>query len=212
MTPHTSNLGPLMTYHQRSVALSNTTKMATLSDLLWHALALHFTSPLNSSLTFWHRSKIVTAFQLLTHSRVSRGNSSTNYAHRSFLLIIIADINIQNDETMVSFDMVSLFTAIPVHKACNYIRRKLEDDSSLHSRTKLDIDDIIWLLNFVLSNNYFVYNHSTYKQIHGCAMGSPVSPVVANLCMEEIEKNSYQCDTCHSESLEAICRWQFLHY
>jgi ribosomal protein L17 len=27
----------------------------------------------------------------------------------------------------------------------------------------------------------------TYKQIHGCAMGSPVSPVVANLCMEVIE-------------------------
>ena len=29
-----------------------------------------------------------------------------------------------------------------------------------------------------------------YKQIHGCAMGSPVSPVVANLCMEEIEKTA----------------------
>ena len=40
----------------------------------------------------------------------------------------------------------------------------------------------------VLSNNYFVYNDSVYKQIHGCAMGSPVSPVVANLCMEAIEE------------------------
>ena len=28
----------------------------------------------------------------------------------------------------------------------------------------------------------------TYKQIHGCAMGSPVSPVVANICMEKIEE------------------------
>ena len=27
----------------------------------------------------------------------------------------------------------------------------------------------------------------TYKQIHGCAMGIPVSPAVANLCMEVIE-------------------------
>jgi hypothetical protein len=76
----------------------------------------------------------------------------------------ITDINIQDDETMVSFDVVSLFTAIPVDKACNYIRKKLADDSSLHSRTKLDI---VYLLNFVLSNNYFVYNDNIYKQIHG---------------------------------------------
>ena len=91
---------------------------------------------------------------------------------------------------MVSFDVVSLFTAISVDKACDYIRRKLEDDSSLHSRTNLDIEDIISLLNFRLSNNFFVYNDTIYKQIHGCAMGSPVSPVVANLCMEEIEKTA----------------------
>ena len=89
---------------------------------------------------------------------------------------------------MLSFDVVSLFTAIPVKKACDYIQNKLDCDESLHLRTNLDTTDIISLLNFVLSNNYFVYNDSVYKQIHGCAMGSPVSPVVANLCMEAIEE------------------------
>ena len=34
----------------------------------------------------------------------------------------------------------SLFTAIPVNKACNYIKKKLEDDNSLPSRTKLERD------------------------------------------------------------------------
>ena len=29
-----------------------------------------------------------------------------------------------------------------------------------------------------------MYDDKIYKQNHGCAMGSPVSPVVANLCME----------------------------
>ena len=91
---------------------------------------------------------------------------------------------------MLSFDVVSLFTAIPVKKACDYIQNKLDSDESLHLRTNLDTTDIISLLNFVLSNNCFVYNDSIYKQIHGCAMGSPViiSPVVANLCMEAIEE------------------------
>ena len=66
--------------------------------------------------------------------------------------------------------------------------KKLDCDESLHLRTNLDTTDIISLLNFVLSNNCFVYNDSIYKQIHGCAMGSPVSPVVANLCMGAIEE------------------------
>ena len=75
----------------------------------------------------------------------------------------IADVNILDDETMVPFDVVSLFTASPVEKACNYIRKKLEDDYSLHSRSNLDIDDIICLLNFVLSNNSFIMTTSTNK-------------------------------------------------
>lgn len=33
-------------------------------------------------------------------------------------------------------------------------------------------------------------NSIIYKQVHGCAMGSPVSPVVANLCMEEVEESA----------------------
>jgi hypothetical protein len=91
---------------------------------------------------------------------------------------------------MISFDVVSLFTAIPVDKACKYIRTKLENDPTLPDRTQLDIDDIIRLLYFVLSNSFFVYNTTTYKQIHGCAMGSPVSAIVANLCMEVIEEQA----------------------
>ena len=40
----------------------------------------------------------------------------------------------------------------------------------------------------MLSNNYFIYNDTVSKQVHGCAMASPVSPIVANICMEEIEE------------------------
>ena len=95
----------------------------------------------------------------------------------------IKNIKIDDDEVMVSFDVVSLFT-------CQYIRTKLEQDDTLTSHTNLTIDDIISLLDFTLSNNYFIYNNVTYKQIYGCAMGSPVSPIVANLCMEVIENTA----------------------
>jgi hypothetical protein len=84
-----------------------------------------------------------------------------------------------------------LFTAIPVDKACEHIRNKLTKDKTLNVRTKLSIEDIIKLLRFTLTNSYINYNKITYKQIHGCvSMGSPVSPIWANLCMEEIEDSA----------------------
>ena len=100
----------------------------------------------------------------------------------------VANMEISDDEVMVSFHVVSLFTAIPVNKACEYIQNKLNSDNTSHLRTSPNTNDIISLMEFTLSNNYFVYNDRIYKQIHGCAMGSPVSPIVANLCMEVIEE------------------------
>ena len=76
----------------------------------------------------------------------------------------VANMEISDDEVMVSFDVVSLFTAIPVNKACEYIWNKLNNDNTLHLRTRLNTDDIISLLEFTLSNNYFVYNDRMYIQ------------------------------------------------
>ena len=64
---------------------------------------------------------------------------------------------IDDNEVLVFFDVVSLFTAIPVDKASEYIKKELERDASFSSKTNLDIDDITALLQFTLSNNYFVF-------------------------------------------------------
>ena len=118
-----------------------------------------------------------------------QNNNSTEFTEK------LHGTKIDEDEIMVSFEVTSLFTAIPVDRACEFIRNKLNKDKTLKHRTKLSIDDIIKLLRFTLSNSYFNYNNQTYKQIHGCAMGSPVSPIVANLCMEEIEELAHNQST-----------------
>ena len=76
----------------------------------------------------------------------------------------ISNVDNQDDEVMLSFDVVSPFTAIPVDKACDYIINKLLKHDSLSSRTSLDSYEIISLLNFILSNNYFIYDDKIYKQ------------------------------------------------
>ena len=144
--------------------------------------------PIVSSIgsALYNTSKFLT--DILSHVQNGNGFSTPNSAK---FAEEISNVDIQDDEVMLSFDVVSLFTAIPVDRACDYISNKLLKDETVSSRTSLDSNEVISLLNFVLSNNYFIYDDKIYKQIHGCTMfspASPVSPVVANLCMEAIKE------------------------
>ena len=49
-------------------------------------------------------------------------------------------------------------------------------------------DDILELLEFVLTTTYFAVRGEIYRQKFGTAMGSPVSPLVANMFMERLER------------------------
>lgn len=60
----------------------------------------------------------------------------------------ISNIDIKDDEVMLTW-VVSLFTAIPVDKAYDYISNKLVKDDTLSSRTNLDSNEIISPLHFV---------------------------------------------------------------
>ena len=46
------------------------------------------------------------------------------------------------------------------------------------------VQDITLLLEFCLKSTYFSFQGKYYEQVEGVAMGSPVSPIVANLYME----------------------------
>ena len=56
--------------------------------------------------------------------------------------------------------------------------------------SKLVALDIMDLLNPCLTSTYFQYNGKHYKQLHGTAMGSPASVVVAEIVMQNIEEQT----------------------
>ncbi|XP_020632842.1 uncharacterized protein LOC110069653 [Orbicella faveolata] len=89
---------------------------------------------------------------------------------------------------MVSFGVESLFTNVPIEGAAQVALRKLENDPGLSDRTNLSPTQIADFLDFVLRSAYFQDNGSIYEQQDGAATGSPVSAVIANLCMEEFEE------------------------
>ena len=86
--------------------------------------------------------------------------------------------------------MVSLVTNGPIRETPVVIRKRLEEDKTLHKCTNLLLSDILELLDFVLSTTYFSYDGRIYRQIQGAPMGSLVSVVVSNLYMEDHEEKS----------------------
>ena len=50
--------------------------------------------------------------------------------------------------------------------------------------------DIIHLLSFCLKTTQFAYNGTHYQQVFGTAMGSPVSVVIANMVIEDVEQKA----------------------
>ncbi|XP_020297813.1 uncharacterized protein LOC109862232 [Pseudomyrmex gracilis] len=50
--------------------------------------------------------------------------------------------------------------------------------------------DLISLVEHCLITIYFTYNNQFYKQITGAAMGSPISPIIANIFMEHFESQA----------------------
>ena len=101
---------------------------------------------------------------------------------------LVKDIKLSEDEVMISFDVKSLFTNVPITEAVEVIHDMLKSDETLEERTVLSPDRIAELLDLCLRSTYFSYNDTFYEQKEGAAMGSPVSAVVANLYMEYFEQ------------------------
>ena len=100
---------------------------------------------------------------------------------------IIKEVSIEEDDLMVSFDVRSLFTNVPIDEAIVVIREMLNKDDTLEDRTSSSVDTITELLSLSLKSTYFCYDGEFYNQKEGAAMGSPVSAVVANLYMIFLE-------------------------
>ena len=56
------------------------------------------------------------------------------------------DVNIEDDEVMVSYDVKSLFTSVPIEKAYAAIERMIRADDEVEKRTGMGVDAILKLL------------------------------------------------------------------
>ena len=108
----------------------------------------------------------------------------------------LQDITVDEEDCMMSFDVKSLFTSIPIQPTLTIIKKLLEEDTSLHQRTSMAVKHINWLLELCLTNTYFSFQGKLYEQKDGAAMGSPISPIAANIFMEDFENRALATSPC----------------
>ncbi|XP_070380710.1 uncharacterized protein [Dermacentor albipictus] len=116
--------------------------------------------------------------------------TATHISNSSAFVEKVRDVSLDEDDIMVSFDVKSLFTSVPVDLAVATCRDVQLAQDTLAERTPLEVEGICELLDFCLSNTYFTYNKQFYRQINGTAMGASFSVTTANLVMEVIEQKA----------------------
>ncbi len=133
------------------------------------------------SLTYSPAKFVAKIIKALAGKNIHNVESTKQFVERVCARIL------RTGEIIISFDVRALFTSVPLKKIIEVIQRLLERDKTLRDRTNMSISNILALLAFCLENTYFVFRGEYYEQIHGAAMGSPVSPIVANIYMEYFE-------------------------
>ena len=81
------------------------------------------------------------------------------------------------------------FTSIPLQLALHFTESAMYNNPLLNYRYPAT-EDIMDLLNLSLTSTYFQYNGKHYKELHGTAMASPVSVVVAEIVMQHVEERA----------------------
>ena len=118
------------------------------------------------------------------------GKSSHHIQSTSDFVNWAKGLTLQLGECLTSYDVTLLFTSVPIDPALNIIKDLLEKDEKFNDRPVLSVQDIIELLGFFLHNSYFSFQNKFYEQVEGAAMGSLVSPIVANLFVEHFERKA----------------------
>jgi hypothetical protein len=98
--------------------------------------------------------------------------------------------NVKPNDIMVSLDVCSLFTNVPLTETINIIT-----DYCFSNQAKLipPVDKKIFKkLLKLATGGLFMYNGRLYKQIDGVAMGSPLGPTIANFFLANLEMEMFK--------------------
>ena len=97
----------------------------------------------------------------------------------------------KQDSFMVSYDVCSLFTNIPLSETIDIaVKLILENKKDL----KFSENELTKLFRFATSQAHFYFDGKIFNQVDRVAMGSPLGPALANLFMGYYEQKWLESD------------------
>jgi hypothetical protein len=116
-------------------------------------------------------------------------NFEPHYTIKNSLDLVskIKNIVVPPKALLVSFDIVNLFPSIPIPDLKSILKKLLH----VHVPSPLEISELSQLIDISLDQNYFRFNNSFYIQKSGLPMGSPLSPLLADIFLNELENRIF---------------------
>ena len=84
---------------------------------------------------------------------------------------------------MVSFDVTSLYTNVPIEDTINIIKDLITNDANFSLKTTISPSNFLHLVKLVLTKTWYLFDNNFMSQTDGVAMGGPASSIVAEIVM-----------------------------
>ena len=85
------------------------------------------------------------------------------------------------EDLLVSFDVTSLFTQVPLDEALEVVKARLNKDPTLMNKTSIPVPQVVELIELCLRSSF---------KVTSLNMGSPLSLIIAKLFMEDLEEQA----------------------
>jgi len=108
--------------------------------------------------------------------------------HNSFEFFnTLSGKDLNNSVILVFLDAISLFTNIFFYLVITGIKKRW---NFIQQCTNIPEKEFISIIKFILLSTFFTFNDIIYKQIFGTPMGSPLSPIIADIVMQDLDEES----------------------
>ena len=92
---------------------------------------------------------------------------------------------------MASFDVESLFTNVPIDGVIDAMKWFIDNNPEFLTECIFSMDELLWLMEFLLRNCYFDFENRIFIQTNGVSMGSSLGPAAANIFMNFFEFRTF---------------------